>query len=115
SIFILFFIHCYERIRRVIFVDQSYRFGTPMGHERENNDHDIILKGRRKLDITGVKQVESFDNEEFLLETVMGFLSIRGQNLHMKNLNVELGNVSIEGKILDLVYLDQGQQDKTKG
>ncbi|WP_419095868.1 sporulation protein YabP [Halalkalibacter suaedae] len=86
-----------------------------MGRQRESNDHDIILKGRKHLDITGVKQVESFDNEEFLLETVMGFLSIRGQNLHMKNLNVEQGIVSIEGKVYDLVYLDQSNQEKSKG
>ncbi|WP_406565386.1 sporulation protein YabP [Bacillus solitudinis] len=86
-----------------------------MGRERKSNDHDVTLKGRKLLDITGVKQVESFDNEEFLLETVMGFLSIRGQNLHMKNLNVEQGLVSIEGKIYDFVYLDQNQQDKSKG
>ncbi|TWI53220.1 sporulation protein YabP [Halalkalibacter nanhaiisediminis] len=96
-------------------MDQPFEFGTPMGRERKNNDHDITLKGRRQLDITGVKQVESFDNEEFLLETVMGFLSVRGQNLHMKNLNVEQGIVSIEGKVFDLVYLEQGQQDKSKG
>ena len=51
-------------------------------------NHDLVMKGRRLLDITGVKQVESFDNEEFLLETVMGFLSVRGQNLQMKNLDV---------------------------
>ncbi len=96
-------------------MDQHYEFGTPMGRERKSNDHDVILKGRRHLDITGVKQVESFDNEEFLLETVMGFLSVRGQNLHMKNLNVEQGIVSIEGKVFDLIYLDQNQQDKSKG
>nr|WP_100405941.1 sporulation protein YabP [Bacillus solitudinis] len=93
----------------------DYEYGTPMGRERKSNDHDVTLKGRKLLDITGVKQVESFDNEEFLLETVMGFLSIRGQNLHMKNLNVEQGLVSIEGKIYDFVYLDQNQQDKSKG
>ncbi|MBP3953476.1 sporulation protein YabP [Bacillus sp. YZJH907-2] len=96
-------------------MDHQYEFGTPMGRQRESNDHDIILKGRKHLDITGVKQVESFDNEEFLLETVMGFLSIRGQNLHMKNLNVEQGIVSIEGKVYDLVYLDQSNQEKSKG
>ena len=57
---------------------------------KSNNtvDHDVIMRGRKLLDITGVKQVESFDNEEFILETVMGFLSIRGQNLQMKNLDV---------------------------
>lgn len=43
--------------------------------------HDVTMKGRKHLDISGVKHVESFDNEEFLLETVMGMLSVRGQNL----------------------------------
>ncbi|MEH7116683.1 sporulation protein YabP [Neobacillus vireti] len=78
-------------------------------------DHDVIMRGRKQLEITGVKQVESFDNEEFLLETVMGFLAIKGQNLQMKNLDVEKGIVSIKGKIFDLVYLDEQHGEKAKG
>jgi sporulation protein YabP len=78
-------------------------------------DHDVIMRGRKLLDITGVKQVESFDNEEFLLETSMGFLAIKGQNLQMKNLDVEKGIVSIKGKIYDLVYLDEQHGEKAKG
>lgn len=78
-------------------------------------DHDIIMRGRRLLDITGVKQVESFDNEEFLLETVMGFLAIRGQNLQMKNLDVEKGVVSIKGKVFDISYLEEHHTEKAKG
>lgn len=78
-------------------------------------DHDVIMRGRRLLEITGVKQVESFDNEEFLLETSMGFLAIKGQNLQMKNLDVEKGIVSIKGKIYDLVYLDEQHGEKAKG
>lgn len=78
-------------------------------------DHDVIMRGRKTMDITGVKQVESFDNEEFLLETVMGYLAIRGQNLQMKNLDVDKGIVSIKGKIFDLVYLEDHQGDKAKG
>lgn len=78
-------------------------------------EHDVIMKSRRILDITGVKQVESFDNEEFLLETVMGFLSIRGQNLQMKNLDVEKGIVSIKGKFYDITYLDDQHSEKAKG
>jgi sporulation protein YabP len=73
------------------------------------------MRGRKLLDITGVKQVESFDNEEFLLETSMGFLAIKGQNLQMKNLDVEKGIVSIKGKIFDLVYLDEQHGEKAKG
>lgn len=78
-------------------------------------DHDVIMRGRRLLEITGVKQVESFDNEEFLLETVMGFLAIKGQNLQMKNLDVDKGIVSIKGKIYELIYLDEQHGEKAKG
>ncbi|QFT87132.1 Spore protein YabP [Bacillus sp. THAF10] len=78
-------------------------------------EQDIVMRSRRMLDITGVKQVESFDNEEFLLETVMGFLAVRGQNLQMKNLDVEKGVVSIKGKIMEIIYLDDQQGEKAKG
>ncbi len=78
-------------------------------------EHDVIMRGRRLLDITGVKQVESFDNEEFLLETVMGFLTIRGQNLQIKNLDVDKGIVSIKGKVYELIYIDEHHAEKAKG
>ncbi len=94
---------------------EQYEFGSPIGKDRKVKEHNITMRNRKQLDITGVKQVESFDNEEFLLETELGFLAIRGQNLHMKNLDVDQGIVAIEGKIYDLVYLDQQQNDKTKG
>ena len=85
---------------------------SPKGTVQE---HDVMMRGRRLLDITGVKQVESFDNEEFLLETVMGFLAIKGENLPMKNLDVDKGIVSIKGKIFDLVYIDEHHGEKAKG
>ncbi len=81
----------------------------------KTQDHDVVMRGRKTLEITGVKQVESFDNEEFLLETVMGFLSIRGANLQMKNLDVDKGIVSIKGRIYDLAYLDEQNAEKAKG
>jgi sporulation protein YabP len=94
-------------------MSQFYEMGS--ANKDQTPNHDLVMKGRRLLDITGVKQVESFDNEEFLLETVMGFLSVRGQNLQMKNLDVEKGIVSIKGKIFDIVYLDENQSEKAKG
>src|SRR5690606_16228952 len=68
--------------------------------------HELKMINRKKLDISGVINVESFDSEEFLLETENGYLAIRGQNLHMKNLNVENGLVAIEGLVMEMVYLD---------
>ncbi|MNG26392.1 Spore protein YabP [compost metagenome] len=45
----------------------------------------------------------------------MGFLTIRGQNLQMKNLDVEKGIVSIKGKVYEMAYIDEHQSEKAKG
>ncbi|NMO97753.1 sporulation protein YabP [Paenibacillus lemnae] len=76
--------------------------------------HDLRMHNRKLLDISGVKNVESFDSEEFLLQTELGHLTIRGQNLHIKNLSLEEGILSIEGLIHSLAYLNPGNQAKSK-
>lgn len=82
----------------------------------ERRTHEIQIVNRKRMDITGVVNVESFDSEEFLLETEHGFLAIRGENLHMKNLSVDNGIVSIEGLIGDMAYVDHTSSgDKAKG
>ncbi|GAB3054617.1 sporulation protein YabP [Virgibacillus ainsalahensis] len=81
---------------------------------RVQNDHFVKMNNRKNLEITGVKEVDSFDNEEFLLETVMGYLIVRGQNLQLKNLDVGEGVVTIKGKVYELSYVDE-QQEKAKG
>lgn len=93
----------------------EFDYTTTTQSTKKEPEHNISMFGRRLLDITGVKQVDSFDNEEFLLETVMGYLVIRGQNLQMKNLDVEKGIVSIKGKIHEMLYVDDHQGDKAKG
>ncbi|MEC5426067.1 sporulation protein YabP [Virgibacillus sp. C22-A2] len=82
---------------------------------RTQTDHSVKINNRKNLEITGVKEVDSFDNEEFLLETVMGYLIVRGQNLQLKNLDVGEGLVTIKGKIYELSYVDEQQQEKAKG
>ena len=82
---------------------------------RAEQDHYLKINNRKDLEITGVKEVDSFDNEEFLLETVMGYLIVRGQNLQLKNLDVSEGLVTIKGKIYELSYVDEHHQEKAKG
>ncbi|MDF2926301.1 MAG: spore coat protein [Paenibacillaceae bacterium] len=67
---------------------------------------EVKMLNRKLLEISGVINVESFDSEEFLLETEMGFLMIKGSNLHIKNLNLEQGLVAIEGTVNELAYVD---------
>ncbi|SEC37851.1 sporulation protein YabP [Paenibacillus sp. GP183] len=83
----------------------------PMKTKRQ----EIKMLNRRLLEISGVLNVESFDSEEFLLETECGFLMIKGMNLHIKNLSLEQGLVAIEGTVNDLSYADEHSQEKSKG
>lgn len=78
-------------------------------------DHNVKVWNRRNIEISGVKEVDSFDSEEFLLQTSMGYLVIRGQNLQMKNLDLESGLVAIKGKMFEMTYLDDHQGEKAKG
>lgn len=78
-------------------------------------EHNVRINNRKEMEINGVKEIDSFDNEEFLLETNMGYLIVRGQNLQLKNLNVEEGIVQISGKVYELTYVDEHQQEKAKG
>lgn len=81
-------------------------------HQVEQN---VKVWNRRNIEITGVKEVDSFDSEEFLLQTSMGYLVVRGQNLQMKNLDLDSGVVSIKGKMYEMAYLDEHQGEKAKG
>lgn len=92
-----------------------YYPSNPVEKDKQSPQHDVVMKGRKKVEITGVKHVESFDHEEFLLETAMGFLTIKGSHLKMQNLNVEQGIVIIEGKIYDISYLDEQSGEHAKG
>ncbi|MCY9662803.1 sporulation protein YabP [Paenibacillus chondroitinus] len=80
-----------------------------------NKRQEIKMLNRKLLEISGVLNVDSFDSEEFLLETEMGYLMIKGQNLHIKNLSLEQGLVAIEGLIQELSYVDGNTQEKSKG
>lgn len=76
---------------------------------------EVKMHNRKLLEITGAVNVESFDTEEFLLETELGFLTIKGQNLHIKHLSLEQGIVVIEGLVHSLAYLDGAASGKSKG
>ena len=76
--------------------------------ELENTfNHGISIAERKNIIVTGVKKIESFDNEEFLMETTLGFLVIKGDELEIVKLDTYQGNVSIKGRIDSLMYLDE--------
>ena len=80
----------------------------------DNSAHNIILEDRKKLVLSGVSDVISFDDISVVLETLKGRLNINGSNLHIQTLCLEDGNVTIEGNVDELMYEDSNQ-NKRKG
>ncbi|WP_188882497.1 sporulation protein YabP [Alicyclobacillus cellulosilyticus] len=74
--------------------------------------HAITLRGRKTLEVTGVSSVESFDVSEFALVTQGGPLQVRGNNLHMKHLDLDAGIVVIEGNVASLEYVPERGKKK---
>lgn len=70
--------------------------------------HNIILEGRARLSISGVAEVESFDDNEVIALTSQGNLIVRGSGLHIGSLNVETGDLNVDGLITSLVYEETG-------
>ncbi len=68
--------------------------------------HNCILEDRKRLSVSGVNNVESFDEETIIATTDCGELNIKGQNLHITKLSLEIGELSIEGSINALQYTD---------
>ena len=77
--------------------------------------HNIIVENREKISISGVEDVESFDEENIVLHTQMGVLSLKGTDLHINKFNVETGELVIEGEIDELIYSDSDGYGKKRG
>ena len=69
--------------------------------------HNVILEGRRRLSISGVSDVESFDEHEIVMGTAQGILVLQGQELRIEKLSLDSGDVVVEGLINKLEYEDQ--------
>lgn len=75
-------------------------------------NHNITINTRKSINITGVKKIENFDESEFLLETNMGYLMIKGSSLEIIKLDTYQGDVSIKGKIDSLTYLENNKKQE---
>lgn len=84
---------------------------------KKSDKHEIRIVNRKLFEVTGVLNIESFDSQEFLLQTGCGYLAVRGENLHIRNLNLEEGMVAIEGNVYDMGYIEENftPGEKAKG
>lgn len=67
-------------------------------------EHKVEMLGRASLSVTGVEDVESFDEAEIVMNTSQGNLIVRGSGLHIGKINLDVGEIKVEGVINDLSY-----------
>ncbi len=74
--------------------------------------HSVIMEDRRKLSVTGVTDIDSFDEQTIIAITDMGEITIRGWGLHITKLNLEQTELLVDGEISSLTYTDTRPQAK---
>ena len=79
---------------------------------RPEMGHHIILEEREQLVISGVEEVESFDESTIFLTTVQGALEIQGEGLHIEKLSLDGGDLKVEGRVNALIY---GEENRVRG
>ena len=88
--------------------------------ERKNNLNsnilqNIILENRNKLNISGVIDVLSFDDQIIIIETELGLLTVKGDDLRINKLSIDTAEVIIEGNIVSLTYSEKNIDKKNEG
>ena len=73
--------------------------------------HNLVLEDRKMLTVSGVSDVDSFDEQTVIVFTDMGELTVRGSNLHINRLSVEVGELTVEGNIAALIYSDEAPKN----
>lgn len=83
--------------------------GIDMADERRTTGkHNVVIDGRERVTVRGVIDVISFDEEAVISETDMGMLIVRGANLHVNRLNLESGELYIDGEVDTVAYEEEG-------
>lgn len=79
---------------------------------REEHPHRLTMTGREKLTVTGVEDVESFEEDKIIAYTTEGIMTVRGAEFRIERLSVEDGELEIEGDIDCIEYAEGHKADK---
>ncbi len=105
------FIYCNVQNMEVLLIMEERK---PIVKVKPDTAHNIILESRKKLSVSAVEEIISFNDEEIILATSMGVLEISGKELHIHKLSVESGETVISGTVEELKYVDS-QGEKSEG
>lgn len=80
-----------------------------MAQEKPQLPHKLTLNQRKALTMDGVTEVVSFDDTAVVLRTAMGMLTVHGDDLQLKTLSLDGGQVAVEGTVSALIYEEPRQ------
>lgn len=83
------------------------------GNINKFKNQNIVLEDRSKMSVSGVEQVDSFNEHTINLSTIKGGMSIKGEDLNISNLNLEDGKVKISGLINSIEYISKEGEPKS--
>ncbi|MEI3401864.1 MAG: sporulation protein YabP [Clostridia bacterium] len=75
---------------------------------------NLVLENRKKLSVSGVNDVLSFDDQVVMVDTELGLLTVKGENIRINKLSLDTAEVIVEGEIASLSY-SQNKQEKNTG
>ena len=78
----------------------------------ENYNHTINIYDRKTISLSGIKKIINFDETEFFVESIMGPLIIKGEQLELIKMDTFKGNLNIKGKVIAINYLEDNKKIK---
>ena len=81
--------------------------------EKVLDNHSVMIRSRKKIEVSGVDAVESFDEEMIMLRLTEGRLLIEGNALHIGELSVGNHIVTADGEILSVQYLSRSEKNRS--
>ncbi|NMB28024.1 MAG: sporulation protein YabP [Tissierellia bacterium] len=75
-------------------------------------NQNVFIEDRNRVTITGVEQVDSFNDNTIVLRTVKGGMTIKGEGLNVGQLNLDNGNVKVNGIINGIIYNDKDSSQR---
>ena len=74
--------------------------------------HEIKITDRSVISLSGINKISSFDDQEFLMESNMGVILLKGEGLEIVKLDTHDGNVKIKGKLISFAYIESLKKNK---
>ncbi len=79
----------------------------------DNYNHTVNIYDRKTISLSGIKKINNFDENEFFIESIMGPIIIKGEQLELIKIDTFKGNLNIKGKIVSINYLEDNKKMKT--